>query len=336
MPPGPLLLLATGLSLASPPLPVVDGSPTGAWPAVGALLACAGTSCADFCSGTLVGGRHVLTAAHCLEWVTSAGWDVRFAIGTDLHAADGLWESIPARSLRIHPDFDAVRLDHDLGLVELETAPTTALPQAMGGIGDDAVGGDLTFVGFGVTDDDADDSGVKRAAVLRLVEADEGWLVAEDPTGEANICFGDSGGAVLRQAAGGASLVGVNSWVADQDDTPCRGGRAGAVRLEHEQAWIEEELDVEILVGTEDPPGEATEEGGGSGTRIGGMVAEEEGDVPAAFDRAEAGCAAAPGGARGLAWLVAAVVLAWRQVPSRSRAGGSTSRAPSSPRRCPP
>jgi hypothetical protein len=99
----------------------------------------------------------------------------------------------------------------------------------------------LRYVGYGVSGDEATDAGIKRRADIPLEGWDDQWLFARDPEGEANLCWGDSGGAALLPMGDGSFvLAGVQSWIWDDDDTPCAGGQSGAARVDAHLSWIEE------------------------------------------------------------------------------------------------
>jgi len=100
-------LASTGGDLAIPdfalfgadsptPPPIVDGQPTSAFKAVGALVAVnnAGNDYFEFCSGTLVDDKAVITAAHCIESIfeyIDYGYPYfLFVVGTDVYAEGGV------------------------------------------------------------------------------------------------------------------------------------------------------------------------------------------------------------------------------------------------------
>ena len=81
----PALILALSPSaLAEEAPPVVNGSTTSDYEAVGVLLACESRGCSSFCSGNLVEANWVVTAAHCVDAMADYdryGYDVYFGVG---------------------------------------------------------------------------------------------------------------------------------------------------------------------------------------------------------------------------------------------------------------
>ena len=191
--------------------------------------------------------------------------EVSFAVGDDVRYSDGRNGIAPTIEGALHPRYDE-DLEHDIGLVRLgsplgqiATQPLVSTPPDQGWLGTE-----LRYVGFGVTAEDAADSGVKRQADIPLDDYDEQWLMAFDPEEQVNLCWGDSGGAALLPLEDGTyAQVGVQSWVDDDDDTPCVGGSSGATRVDAHLPWIRQQVDV-VEIEVEEPevddeePGEDT------------------------------------------------------------------------------
>ncbi len=192
--------------------PIVNGSPTSGHPAVVALVAPAiecGTADDVFCTGTLVGTRTVITAAHCLDYAPPGTLHVYF--GDDATLA-GSGRRVEVLAEVAHPAYDMVV--HDIAILELVEDVTDVPPVRLAPALDaGTVGSQVTIVGFGSDDDGA--RGRKREGTSDVVSVDA--LVFSTTPAPSNTCVGDSGGPVLVDVAGELMLAGVTSF----GDTAC-------------------------------------------------------------------------------------------------------------------
>jgi MYXO-CTERM domain-containing protein len=228
---------------------IIGGDPTEDFAAVGTMVAIddEGYILADFCSGTLIRADVVLTAAHCIEAIDDlmqqGATDIVFVFGTSLYEDDGVWDYAYVTGAVMHEAYDEGSLDNDIGLLQLEEAVTTVSPMPMNTT-TPALDRQVTYVGWGLTDqDDNYSSGVKMTVSVPVYDMDETRIYTHDPGGR-NICSGDSGGAALMpNATGDYILVGVNSFGFDVNggEPNCEGAGAagGVVRVDAYLDWIE-------------------------------------------------------------------------------------------------
>jgi len=213
-------------------------APPGSWPSQAALLASSqpDPNLAQFCGGTLIAATWVLTAAHCVDFLTSPS-QLNVAIGiNDLNAVTPA-DRKPISEIAIHPDWNDETFEWDFALLRLQTGsaqPTTDLitPTKAG----ETVGGKpARIAGWGCTlQVSKEDCGTSGGYPSKLREAEVQFVSDSDcgsgtsygsffnsammicagiyPAGGKDTCFGDSGGPVTASVDGRAVLAGITSW----------------------------------------------------------------------------------------------------------------------------
>ena len=229
-----LVLTALVQSVAAAPRPdprIIGGEPAdfGEYPFMVALLfePTAGNDFQkQYCGGSLIASRWVLTAAHCVEFLESPD-EVAVAVSrTNLDSSEG--QRIAVREFFIHPDYDPNLISPDVALLRLARPVTGVSPIRLAGPSDDrfeAAGTPLTVIGWGNTSTTGQASfpNELREVVVPVVSdttcdtAYHGFVTVETQlcAGQKGIdsCGGDSGGPLFATTSSGTFVqVGIVSY----------------------------------------------------------------------------------------------------------------------------
>ncbi|MBI2389760.1 MAG: trypsin-like serine protease [Deltaproteobacteria bacterium] len=175
-----------------------------------------------FCSGVLVTSTVLLTAGHCVRSERPGSFGVYVGNDPSRDLVEHLYE---VSEVRVHPEFDPLRLRNDIALVRLATAvtePIAPVPPlgAADGLVSSDVGATLDFAGFGQDEDGH--SGVKlhlEGPLGGFGCSVAGCTSDGDPStqfsytqGWGGPCFGDSGGPAFIKRSGQPRVAGLTSW----------------------------------------------------------------------------------------------------------------------------
>ncbi len=176
----------------------------------------------QFCTGSLVSPKTVVTASHCLEGYDESRLYVSF--GTVAQEASFVSSRLRyATRTVMNPNFDTAAMDMDVAtrapndiavIVMNSAAPSGYTPVKMLKATDALhVGEALTLAGFGLTNATFGTSGVLRKVDVKLAkEATTAKEIEYDASnGGKSACMGDSGGPAFVKRDGKLVLVGVTS-----------------------------------------------------------------------------------------------------------------------------
>jgi hypothetical protein len=257
-----LVTCQVALAAVNRPWPrVVNALPSTGFPQVGAILLVRGGEGGErlvtTCTGTLIGCATVITAAHCVcpDEADNA------ADCTALGVADpaGIFVFfqhagyLPVQSVVVDPGFEFA-VASDLAILKLAAPVSGFPPLPINEVASPAFGTRGTIVGFGITDDERFDAGIKRYGGVVTAECmgvvpDDTHLCWEfvapiGPPGEdSNTCSGDSGGPLFTSVAGKPVLAGVTSG----GYSTCSADAVGFdTNVYFDREWIEAEAGTDL------------------------------------------------------------------------------------------
>jgi len=231
-----LLLGSTAARVAAAP-DIVNGVLTSEYPSVGILLGGGNFATANLtCTGTLIGCRTFLTAAHCVEGdLDPNNYSVFFQHAGFFAVSD----------IVVHPSY-AFPVG-DLAVVTLATTVDGVAPSPINTTAAPTAGTDATIVGFGRSGGSAYDYGLKRTGAVVTTACPLGisgttsvcWTFANPigpPGSDANTCNGDSGGPLFVDVGSGATVAGVTSGGSSESCLPTDESYDANVHTYH--TWI--------------------------------------------------------------------------------------------------
>ncbi len=199
---------------------ITDGAETDGYSSVGLLQAGISGS-VGICSGTLIGARTVLTAAHCIEPGETHIFHLaggRYGVGRVIQ--HGAW------------DPKDPRFPNDIGLAILTREPDVE-PSAIA-LSAPRSGMPISLVGFGATAEGKNDAGSKRVTTNKIDEVTPlRFAYTGSGDGIGSTCNGDSGGPAYARVDGKAYQVGITS----AGVAPC-GTLAWDTRVDVFRDWI--------------------------------------------------------------------------------------------------
>ena len=120
----------TGDATVQPRIIGGNVAPPNKWPFQVALLTAsiANNANAQFCGGSLIGARHVLTAAHCVDFLRNAS-KLHVLTGTQSLKSGGTRQQVA--SFKFHPKWNDRTSDYDIAVITLKNAVNAIKPAAL-------------------------------------------------------------------------------------------------------------------------------------------------------------------------------------------------------------
>jgi secreted trypsin-like serine protease len=170
-----------------------------------------------FCTGTFISVTSILTSAHCFT-------DAAAAFGREnieFVAVTGDGDVFEFSSIYLHGLYSGrAGSPFDIAVARLNRVPSPHISPVPILVSEFTRVGD-SVITFGYGTNNLGETGVLKAARMRIASFAVGNIIATLEESGASICPGDSGGPLVALRGGVTTLVGVNSFV---DVEGCQGG----------------------------------------------------------------------------------------------------------------